>query len=88
VLVIRNADTSFVYFPLQDGVLTPVPALDAFGRPTDFSHSASLSGADEIALTGQGQYDPVLGTTHLGILNSPTTWRATLDFLTAPKGAR
>jgi len=88
VLVIRNADTGFVYFPLQDGVLTPVPALDVFGLPTDFSHSASLSGADEIALTGQGQYDPVLGTTHLGILNSPTTWRATLDFLSAPKIAR
>jgi pimeloyl-ACP methyl ester carboxylesterase len=88
VLVIRNADTGFVYFPTQDGLLVGVPAQDAFGRPTDFSHSASLSGADEIALTGQGAYDPILKTTHLGILNSPTTWQATLDFLTAPKNGR
>jgi len=88
VLVIRNADTGFVYFPTPDGLLAGVPAQDAFGRPTDFSHSASLSGADEIALTGQGAYDPILGTTHLGILNSPTTWQATLDFLTAPKNGR
>ena len=29
VLVIRNADTSFVFFPLQDGVLTPVPAVSS-----------------------------------------------------------
>ena len=88
VLVIRNADTGFVYFPTLDGSLPGVPAQDAFGRPTDFSRSASLTGADEIALTGQGAYDPVLGTTHLGILNSPTTWQATLDFLSAPKNVR
>ena len=86
--MIRNADTGFVYFPTLDGSLPGVPAQDAFGRPTDFSRSASLTGADEIALTGQGAYDPVLGTTHLGILNSPTTWQATLDFLSAPKNVR
>ena len=82
-LVIRNADTSFVYFPLQDGVLAPVPAEDSNGKPTDFSHSASLRHAHELNLTGQGIYDAILGTAHLGILNSPQTWQATLDFLSA-----
>jgi pimeloyl-ACP methyl ester carboxylesterase len=82
VLVIRNADTSFVYFSKQDGVFPPVPAIDSFGTPTDFSHSASLRGAREINLTGQGIYDPA-GTSHLGILNSPATWKATFEFLTA-----
>ena len=81
VLVIRNADKSFVYFPIQDGVITPVPAEDSFGRPTDFSRSASLQGAAELNLIGQGAFDPVLGTSHLGILNSPQTWAATFDFL-------
>ena len=80
-LVIRNADTSFVYFPKQDGVLAPVPAQDSFGQPTDFSRSASLKGARELDLTGQGIYDEILFTTHLGILNSPDTWAATLRFL-------
>ena len=41
VLVIRNVDTSFVYFPLQDGYIAPVPAIDSYGVPTDFSRSAS-----------------------------------------------
>ena len=86
VLVIRNADASFVYFPVQDGVFAPVPAIDSFGNPTDFSESARLRGAREIDLTGQGAYDPILGTAHLGILNSPQTWQATLEFLTeAPR---
>jgi pimeloyl-ACP methyl ester carboxylesterase len=82
-LVIRNADTGFVYFPLQDGAFAPVPAIDSFGQPTDFSHSASLKGAQELDLTKQGVHDPFLGTTHLGILNSPDTWAATLRFLSA-----
>jgi pimeloyl-ACP methyl ester carboxylesterase len=82
-LVIRNADKSFVYFPVQDGVIAPVPAEDSFGRPTDFSRSASIRGARQLDLTGQGAYDPFLGTGHLGILNSPQTREATLDFLTA-----
>ena len=59
-LVIRNADTSFVYFPKQDGVFAPVPAEDSFGQPTDFSRSASLKGARELDLTGQGIYDGIL----------------------------
>ena len=81
VLVIRNGDASFVYFPVQDGSIAPVPAVDSFGRPTDFSRSASLRGAREIVFTGQGAYDPILHTSHLGILNSPQTWRAAFDFL-------
>ncbi len=80
-LVIRNADASFVYFPLQDGFISPVPAIDSFGVPTDFSRSASLRGAREVALTGQGIYDAILNTTHLGILNSPDTWQAAFKFL-------
>jgi pimeloyl-ACP methyl ester carboxylesterase len=86
VLVVRNADTSFVYFPIQDGVIAPVPAEDSFGKPTDFSKSPKLQGARDLALTGQGAYDPVLGTAHLGIWNSPQTWAATWDFLTSRHG--
>jgi pimeloyl-ACP methyl ester carboxylesterase len=86
VLVIRNADTSFVYFPLQDGNLAPVPAIDSFGVATDFSRSAELKGARQLDLVGQGVYDPILRSTHLGILNSPQTWAATLDFLTRRGG--
>jgi len=88
ILVIRNADTSFVYFDLQDGVLAPVPAEDSFGQPHDFSQSATLRHAEQIDLVGQGIYDALLGTTHLGILNSPQTWQATLEFLTAPSPRR
>ncbi len=84
-LVIRNADTSFVFFPLQDGAIAPVPAEDSFGKPTDFSRSAEIRGAEQLDLTGQGVYDPILGTTHLGILISPQTRDATLEFLTARK---
>jgi pimeloyl-ACP methyl ester carboxylesterase len=82
-LVIRNADQSFVFFPVQDGVIPPVPAEDSFGEPTDFSASATIRGAKQLDLSGQGAYDPVLGTSHLGILNSPQTRQATLEFLTA-----
>jgi pimeloyl-ACP methyl ester carboxylesterase len=84
VLVIRNGDASFVYFPVQDGSIAPVPAIDSSGRPNDFSKSASLRGARELVLTGQGAYDPILHSSHLGILNSPQTWQATFDFLTEP----
>lgn len=87
MLVIRNADKSFVYIPVQDGVIPPVPAVNSFGKPTDFSKSASLKGAREVGLTGQGIYDPI-GTGHLGILNSPVTWQATLEFLTERGGHR
>jgi pimeloyl-ACP methyl ester carboxylesterase len=82
-LVIRNADTSFVYFSRQDGVFPPVPAEDSFGEPTDFSLSATLRGARQLDLTGQGAFDPILGSTHLGILNSPQARQAALQFLTS-----
>jgi pimeloyl-ACP methyl ester carboxylesterase len=85
VLTIRNADTSFVYFDRQDGLIAPVPAEDRDGQPHDFSQSARLEGAENVDLTGQGAYDPFLATAHLGILASPQTWAATLDFLTARK---
>jgi pimeloyl-ACP methyl ester carboxylesterase len=88
VLVIRNLDTSFVYFPVQDGYIAPVPAMDSYGVPTDFSKSAILAKADELGLTGQGVNDPYLGTGHLGILNSQTTWQAALEFLVAPSPRR
>ena len=81
-LVIRNVDTDFVYMPTRDGVLAGVPAEDRTGAPHDFSHSATLAGAQELDLAGQGVHDPFLLTAHLGILNSPQTWQAALDFLT------
>jgi pimeloyl-ACP methyl ester carboxylesterase len=83
VLAIRNADTSFVYFAAQDGFFTPVPAMDVYGQAVDFSRSAALKGAKPLDLTGQGIYDAVLGTTHLGILQSPQTQAAVLEFLSA-----
>jgi len=83
-LVIRNADTSFVYFSLQDGpFFPPVPAEDSFGQPNDFSRSATLHGARQLDLTGQGAFDQILHSAHLGILNSPQTRAAALEFLTA-----
>ena len=82
VLVIRNADTSFVYFSKPDGFFAvPVPAEDIYGRAADFSRSATLKGAKQVDLVGQGVYDPVLGTTHLGILQSPDTKAEMLKFL-------
>ena len=88
VLVIRNADTSFVYFSAKDGFFTPVPAIDSFGKPVDFSQSATLKGAKQVDLVGQGVYDPILGTAHLGILQSPQTKAETLKFLTEKSGKR
>jgi pimeloyl-ACP methyl ester carboxylesterase len=82
VLVIRNADTSFVYFSKQDGFIFPVPSADYLGRPHDFSQSATLQGSEQLDLTGQGRYDPFLRSAHLGILASPDTWHAALAFLT------
>ena len=88
VLVIRNADTSFVYFAAPDGVFPAVPAEDLNGNPHDFSQSATIEGAHQVDLVGQGQHDPILGTTHLGILNSPDTWAIAFDFLTDPSRRR
>ena len=87
-LVIRNGDASFVYFPVQDGAFAPVPAEDREGNPHDFSRSARLDGARDVTLTGQGAFDDVLGSAHLGILNSPVTWERAFDFLSDGKGRR
>lgn len=88
VLVIRNLDASFVYLPVQDGFIAPVPAIDSFGDPTDFSQSARIKHSQDLGLAGQGAYDPFLGTGHLGIINSPTTWQAGFEFLVAPSPRR
>lgn len=91
-LVIRNVyranpeSGDFVYQSAQDGLLPPVPAQDRDGNPHDFSDSALLAGAPSIDLVGQGQYDPVLGTSHLGIVNSPQTWEAVRRFLSPGRG--
>jgi pimeloyl-ACP methyl ester carboxylesterase len=86
-LVIRNVSRAspesgdFVYLPSQDGVFPGVPAQDRYGNAHDFSGSALLAGAPSIDVVGQGQYDPILQSAHLGILNSPDVWRAALQFL-------
>jgi len=71
-------------FPVIEDATLQKPAIDSFGQPNDFSHSAALRGARQIDLSGQGAYDPILGTAHLGILNSPQTRAATFEFLSAP----
>jgi pimeloyl-ACP methyl ester carboxylesterase len=86
-LVIRNVfranpeSGDFVYLPELDGFSPGVPAEDRDGKPHDFSASALLAGAATIDLSGQGQFDPILNTAHLGIMNSPTTRQAALKFL-------
>jgi pimeloyl-ACP methyl ester carboxylesterase len=86
-LVIRNvsrttpASGDFVFISAQDGHLPAVPAEDRHGNAHDFSNSAVLAGAPSIDLVEQGQYDQVLGTSHLGIVNSPQTWQSALEFL-------
>jgi len=85
--VIANTDVDFVYIPAQDGFFPPVPAQDRDGLPHDFSRSAFLEGAATVRLQNQGQFDPIVGTAHLGILNSPATWTAALLFLRSLDGA-
>ena len=88
-LVIRNVfDASpesgdFVYIGgAQDGpFFGPLPTEDRNGNVHDFSDSALLAGAPSIDLVGQGNFDKILGTAHLGILDSPTTWAAALNFV-------
>jgi pimeloyl-ACP methyl ester carboxylesterase len=87
-LVIRNkpGTPDFVYNSLQDGALPGVPAEDRDGNPHDFTASAGLLGATTIDLVCQGQFDTILSTAHLGILNSPETRNAALQFLTSLPG--
>jgi pimeloyl-ACP methyl ester carboxylesterase len=86
-LVLRNIfqaspeSGDFVYLSAQDGFFPPVPAEDSTGAVHDFSDSALLAGAPHIDFVGQGQFDIFLGTSHLGILNSPQAWNAALQFL-------
>jgi pimeloyl-ACP methyl ester carboxylesterase len=86
-LVIRNVyrttpmSGNFVYVSAQDGHLPAVPAEDRDGNAHDFFNSAMLAGAPSIDLVGEGQYDLVLGTSHLGIVNSPQTWQSAFEFL-------
>jgi len=85
-LVILNTDVDFVYISAQDGVFPPVPAQDREGVDHDFSSSALLKGAAAVRLTNQGQFDPIIQTAHLGILNSPVSWAAALGFLRSLEG--
>lgn len=82
---IVNTDRSFVFFPVQDGLVPPVPAENRRGEPHDFSGSGRLAGAETVGLTDQGRYDPVLQSSHLGIVNSPETWEAARRFLAAAR---
>src|SRR5262249_15230208 len=53
----------------QDGIFAAVPAEDRDGNPHDFSESATLKGADQLDLIGQGRNDPILGSSsrHSGL---------------------
>jgi hypothetical protein len=71
----------FVYLSAQDGFFPAVPAEDSTGAAHDFSDSALLAGSPHTDFVGQGQFDTILGTSHLGILNSPDVWNAAFQFL-------
>ena len=45
-------------------------------------------GGNQVDLIGQGKYDVVAGTAHLGILASLETLGFALDFLTNPSSRR
>lgn len=81
VAVLRAPDQDLVYLPVQDGFFPAVPSLDRDGDPADFSLSPTLAGAENVALAGQGVYDTLLGSAHLGIWSSPEAWRVALRFL-------
>ena len=87
-LVIRNkpGTPDFVYNSLPDGVFPGVPAEDRDGNAHDFTASTGLAGAETVDLVGQGQFDPILSTAHLGILNSPEARSAALKFLSELPG--
>jgi pimeloyl-ACP methyl ester carboxylesterase len=85
-LTFRATDSDLVYISAPDGLFPAVPALDRDGDPTDFSRSPELAGATNIGLAGQSVYDPVAGSAHLGLWNSPEVWRTTLQFLRPSRG--
>lgn len=83
-LVIRNGDRSFLFRPEEDGLLMPTmptPVVDSYGKPADFSGSASIKRAAEMVLHGQGWWDLSRSSAHVGIANSPHTHAAVLQFL-------
>ena len=80
-LTIRAPDQDLVYLPVADGAFPAVPSEDRDGDPADFSRSPELAGARNVALAGQGAYDAVAGSAHLGLWNSPEAWRVALAFL-------
>lgn len=80
-LMVANGDADFVYRPVQDGLIPPVPAENADGEPFDFSESPFLRGACNVTVSGQGAYDPILGTGHLGIAASPEMHRLAYRFI-------
>jgi pimeloyl-ACP methyl ester carboxylesterase len=80
-LTFRATDSDLVYISATDGLFPAVPALDREGNPTDFSHSPALAGATNLGLAGQSAHDPIAGSAHLGLWNSPEVWRTTLQFL-------
>lgn len=83
-MMIHNADTSFVFYDRQDGVIPPVPAQDYDGNAHSFNDSAMLEPDGNnvnVPVYGQGVHDPWLGTTHLGIINSQEVWTLARDFL-------
>src|SRR4029077_15354813 len=75
-----------VYNSLPDGVFAGLPAEDRDGKPHDFTASAGLAGAKTIYLVGQAQCDMIVSPSHLGILNSPETRSAALQFLSSLRG--
>jgi hypothetical protein len=86
VLVIRNADTSFVYFSASRTASSRRCRLKtSYGKAGGLLAAPSSRAPKQVDLTGQGVYDPVLGTTHLGILQSPQTKAEMLKFLTTKK---
>jgi pimeloyl-ACP methyl ester carboxylesterase len=80
-LALRASDQDLVYLPVADGAFPAVPALDRDGDPHDFSLSPFLVGAQNVGLAGQGAFEPLTGSAHLGIWNSPEAWRIALKFL-------
>ena len=82
-LVIRNGDVSFLFMPVPDGLLAPVPTpvVDSLGNPADFSKSARIKGAAEMVFYNQSGWDSLPGTAHVGIANSRDTWDAAYSFL-------
>ncbi len=65
-----------------------MPLKDIYGREVDFTHGARLKGARNLALTGRGACDAgPLKAAHLGVLQSPQTKAAVVEFLSGRGGS-